>query len=60
MKFFAELVSKHEKRGPRRTEDNEKDFIDWTDFNYPAFFPVVHYKPSEIRGSEARDFVAVI
>ena len=59
MKFFEEIVIKYERKVPRKTEDTTENYIEWTDYNYPSFYPIIHYKPSEVQEKEKQDFVSV-
>ena len=59
MKFFDEIVKKYELKIPRRNEENADSYIDWNDYNYPSFFPLIHYNPDEIRDKEKTYFVDV-
>ena len=59
MKFFEEIVIKYERKIPRKTEDTTEAYIEWTDYNYPSFYPIIHYKPSEVQEKEKQDFVSV-
>jgi hypothetical protein len=60
MKFLDEIITKHEKRVPKKTDENDKGYVDWNDFNFPSFYPLVHYNPAEVEGSEKQSFVTVV
>ena len=59
MKFFDEIILKYERKLPRKTEENADVYIDWTDFNFPSFYPLIHYNPPELKQKDAQDFVSV-
>ena len=59
MNFLDEIIKKYELKVPRRSEENADTYIEWTDYNYPSFFPLIHYNPDEIRDKEKSHFVDV-
>ena len=59
MKFFDEILRKHELKLPRKTEENSDTYVDWTDYNYPSFYPLIHYNPANIKDLEKQKFVDV-
>jgi len=59
MKFLDEIISKNEKRVPKKTDESDKHFVDWNDFNFPSFYPLVHYNPTEVEDKDKQSFVSV-
>ena len=60
MKFFDEFIKGHELKLPRKTEENSDTFIDWTDYNYPSFYALIHYKPAEVKEKDKLAFIDVL
>ncbi len=59
MEFLNEIIKKHEKPIPKKTDDGDQKQVDWIDFNFPEFYPLIHYNPAEIKDKEKQDFVSV-
>ena len=58
MKVFEDLVTKFEQPLPRK-KDRSLKTTDWNDFNFPEFYPLIHYIPDSIKDPEVRSFVSV-
>ena len=59
MKFLTQIVVDHELKIPRKAANDDKGGVDWSDFNYPDFYPLIRYKPTELKELERKEFVDV-
>lgn len=59
MKFLNQIIVENELKVPRKGQNGDKEGVDWTDFNYPEFYPIIRYKPAEIKELEKKEFVDV-
>ena len=60
MEFLEKIVKQNEKKLPKRPEDPDASFINWEDYNYPEMYPIIHYKPEEIKDLKKQSLISVI